>query len=186
MNTPNKLTLVRLLTVPFLIIALYIQTKEALYIALILLLIAWITDILDGHLAEKRRLITKQGAFFDPVVDKVLVSFAFIVLGDLNIIPMWLVILMLFRDYVTQAVRGMAVSKGIILKSEWSGKIKFGLQIATIIFATFLLALSHTFEGVKEWMFTAIFWAMVITTAQAYYALFEFLYKNRQEFIRWF
>lgn len=180
MNIPNKLTLIRFLTIPFIITTLYIQTKEATYTALTLLIIAWVTDILDGYLANKMGLRTKQGAFFDPFVDKILVSFTFIVLGDIGLVPMWLVILMIFRDYLSQAIRSMASINGIILKSEWSGKIKFGLQMTTIIFATFLLALSYSFNSVESWMLTAIFWVMVITTAEAYYALFEFLYKNWQ------
>jgi len=181
MNIPNKLTLIRLLIIPPIIIALYLQTKEAAYVALILLVIAWITDLLDGYLAKKNTLTTKRGAFFDPFVDKILVVFTFIVLGDLKIIPMWLVILMLFRDYITQAVRSMANVKGEILKSEWSGKLKFGMQMVTLIFTSFLLALSYSFDSVGAWMLTAIFWMMVIVTAEAYYALFEFLYKNKKK-----
>ena len=180
MNIPNKLTLTRLLIVPFIIIALYMQTKEAAYASLTLLVIAWVTDILDGYLAKKNGLRTKYGVFFDPFVDKILVSFTFIVLGDLKIIPMWLVILILFRDYVTQAIRNKAGEKGIILESEWSGKIKFGLQMTTLIFAALLLALSYSFESIKTWMLTAIFWAMMVATVEAYYALFEFLHKNRR------
>jgi len=181
MDIPNKLTLIRFISIPFIIIALYIQTKEAAYAALILLVIAWLTDIFDGYLAKKNGLNTKRGAFFDPFVDKILVVFTFIVLGDLNIIPMWLVILMLFRDYITQAARSLANVKGVILKSEWSGKIKFGLQMITLIFAAFLLALSYSFDSIGAWMLTAIFWMMVIATAEAYYALFEFLYKNKEK-----
>jgi len=184
MNIPNKLTLIRFLIVPFIISALYIQTRESAYIALILLILAWLTDVLDGYFAKQSKSITKKGAFFDPFVDKVLVSFAFIALGDLEIIPMWLVLLMIFRDFATQAVRNIARSKGSILNSEWSGKIKFGLQMATIALATSYIALGYSYPAIKGWMPSAIFWAMAIATAEAYYALFEFLYKNR-ETLKW-
>ncbi len=181
MNIPNKLTLTRFFTIPFVIIALYMQTKVAAYIALFLLVVAWITDILDGHLANKKRLGTKHGAFFDQFIDKILVSFAFIALGDLKIVPMWLVLLILFRDYIIQAIRGKASLDGTILKSEWSGKIKLGLQMMALIFTTFLIALGYSFESVGSWMLTAIFWVVVIITIEAYYALFDFLYKNKEK-----
>lgn len=186
MNIPNKLTIVRLLIVPFIILSLYMQRVEGAYVAFVLLLVAWITDILDGYIAKKRKLSTKFGAFFDPFVDKILVGFTFLVLSDLGIIPMWLVILMLFRDYFTQGIRSMVGAEGITIKSEWSGKIKFGLQMATIIFATFLLALSYSFPNIKENMLIAVFWVMVVATVEAYYALFEFLYKNRKMIKEWF
>ncbi len=180
MNIPNKLTLIRFLMVPSIITALYMQTEGPAYIALILLICAWLTDILDGYLAKRNKSITKRGAFFDPFVDKVLVSFVFIVLGDLKIMPMWLVLLMIFRDFATQAIRNAANSEGAILKSEWSGKIKFGLQMIALIFAVLLIALSYTIEDVRKWMYPAIFWFMIIVVIWSYYALFEFLYKNRR------
>lgn len=167
--------------VPSIITALYMQTRESAYIALILLILAWLTDVLDGYLAKRNKSITKKGAFFDPFVDKVLVSFAFIVLGDLKIMPMWLVLLMIFRDFATQAIRNAANSGGVILKSEWSGKIKFGLQMIALIFAVLLIALSYTIEDVRKWMYPAIFWFMVIVVIWSYYALFEFISKNRQK-----
>jgi len=185
MNTPNILTLSRLIIVPFVIISLYIQTEETAFIALILLIVAWITDILDGHMSKKIALQTKFGAFFDPFVDKILVSFTFIVLGDLDIVPMWLVILMLLRDYLVQGIRSMVMAEGTILKSELSGKIKFGIQMTTLIFSTFLVALSYSFPSIKDWMFTAILSVMVFAVLQAYYALFDFLYKNRQIIKKW-
>jgi len=186
MNIPNKLTTIRFITIPLIIIALYIQTAAAAYFALVLLIIAWITDLFDGIIARKAKLRTKFGAFFDPFVDKILVSFVFIAMGDLGLIPIWIVILMLFRDYLTQGIRSMVKAEGIILKSEWSGKIKFILQMTTIVFATFLFALSFSFSSVKAWMYLAIFIVMVISTIEAYYALFEFLYKNRKVMKKWF
>lgn len=186
MNLPNKLVTVRLITVPLIIVSLYLDSVYAKYTALFLLILAWLTDYLDGIVARKFNMQTKFGAFYDPFVDKILVSFTFIVLVDLKLIPIWLVILMLFRDYLVQGIRSMVKEEGVILKSEWSGKIKFILQMATLVIAAFLFALSYSYPSVGIWMYNVIFWVMVVATAEAYYALFEFLYKNKKIIKGWF
>ena len=98
---------------------------------------------------------------------------------------MWLVILMLFRDFLVQGIRSMVKAEGVILKSELSGKLKFGMQMFTLIFATLLWALSYSYPSMTSWMFYAIFWVMVVATIEAYYALIEFLYKNKKVIKGW-
>lgn len=186
MNIPNKLVTARLITVPLIIISLYVDYFYAKLAATLLLIIAWLTDFFDGRIARKRGMQTNFGAFYDPFVDKILVTFTFIVLGDLNIIPMWLVILMLLRDYLVQGIRSMVKAEGVILKSEWSGKIKFVLQMTTLVFASLLWSLSYIYPSLNNWMLNAVFWVMIIATIEAYYALFEFLNNNKKTIRSWF
>ena len=185
MNLPNILTTIRLITVPFILTLLFIDAAWAKYTAFALLIIAWITDIFDGRLAKSKNLQTKFGAFYDPFVDKILVSFTFIMMGWIRIIPMWLIILLLFRDFLTQGIRSMVKAEGKILKSEWSGKIKFGLQMFTLCLATFLMGYGYGHPEIIPWMLKVIFWVMIITTTEAYYALIEFLWKNRRVMKKW-
>ncbi|MBN2368701.1 CDP-alcohol phosphatidyltransferase family protein, partial [Candidatus Woesearchaeota archaeon] len=140
----------------------------------------WLTDILDGFIARKYNLQTRFGAFFDQFVDKIFITFGLIALTDLGFIPIWLTLPMLFRDYLVTGIRSLMNSEGKILKSEMSGKLKFGLQMLTILTATLLSALSLTNPDIKKWMYTVILWVMIIATAEAYYALIEFFWKNRK------
>ncbi|MBD3319020.1 CDP-diacylglycerol--glycerol-3-phosphate 3-phosphatidyltransferase [Candidatus Woesearchaeota archaeon] len=183
MNIPNTLVTIRLLLVPLIVIFLYIPLTRMVVPFLVIL--AWVTDFLDGYIARKRGLQTKFGAFYDQFVDKILVAFSLITLGDLGIIPMWLVILMLFRDYLVTGIRSMVKAEGVILKSEWSGKIKFGLQVITIIIASALFALAPYSSFIAQYMYVIVFWTMVVATLEAYYALVEFLAKNWKVISSW-
>ncbi len=169
MNIPNSLTLLRImLLIPT---TIFFYMPGFYIISLICILFAWLTDILDGIIAKRFNMQTQFGAFTDPTVDKFLVLAIFIVLVDLKIVPMWIAVLIIGRDVLVQAIRNIAESHNRILKSYWTGKIKFGLQMLTFASAAFVLAFGFDIS--------IVYWIAVITLLESYYALGEFLWKNR-------
>lgn len=134
MNLANKLTIMRIILVPFFLI--FISVKEIPYgplIATLIFIIASITDQLDGHIARSRNQITDFGKFMDPLADKLLVTAALVSLVGLNYIPAWVVVIILAREFAVSGLRTLAASGGKVIAASWWGKIKTVIQIATII-----------------------------------------------------
>lgn len=144
MNTPNKITLSRLLLIP-LIVFFYLATfiPYARLVAAILFVIAALTDFVDGRIARKTNQVTDLGKFFDAIADKVLTMTGFILIiavpitGTAPVVwPSWLgvvcVVIMLAREFIISALRQLAASKGKVLAADMSGKIKATLQFVAI------------------------------------------------------
>lgn len=146
MNLPNKLTMLRIVLVPFFILfmALPKELSFAKYIALAIYVVASITDFLDGHIARSRNMITKFGKIMDPLADKLLVSSGFVMLTALGVIPGWITAIILFRDFTVSSLRMFAVKQGGDVAAVWSGKIKTTFQLIGIIFGIFSLAQNYT------------------------------------------
>ena len=149
MNTPNKITLSRLLLIP-LIVFFYLATfiPYARLVAAILFVIAALTDFVDGHIARKTNQVTDLGKFFDAIADKVLTMTGFILIiavpitGTAPVVwPSWLgvvcVVIMLAREFIISALRQLAASKGKVLAADMSGKIKATLQFVSIVLYMF-------------------------------------------------
>ena len=149
MNTPNKITLSRLLLIP-LIVFFYLATfiPYARLVAAILFVIAALTDFVDGHIARKTNQVTDLGKFFDAIADKVLTMTGFILIiavpitGAAPVVwPSWLgvvcVVVMLAREFIISALRQLAASKGKVLAADMSGKIKATLQFVSIVLYMF-------------------------------------------------
>ena len=143
MNLPNKLTVFRIILVPIMVLIPYLGiTGEFLEIPIDLILVdlifivASITDKLDGTIARKKNLITDFGKFLDPIADKILVIAALIMLVDLNKIPSWIPIIVIFREFLVSGFRLVVASKDgkVIAASIW-GKIKTVTQMIAIILA---------------------------------------------------
>lgn len=134
MNLPNKLTLFRIFLVP--IFMLFLLVDEIPYgkiIAAIVFIVAALTDMLDGHIARSRNLITKFGKFMDPLADKLLVSSALISLTELGIIPAWMVVVIIAREFAITGLRVLGASEGITIAASKWGKIKTITQLVAII-----------------------------------------------------
>lgn len=129
MNLPNKLTLSRVVMVPFFVAFLLLAPKFSSFkwIALAIFIIASLTDLLDGKIARKYNLITNFGKFMDPLADKLLVCSALIGLSSLNVIPAWITIVIIAREFIISGFRLIAAEKGIVIAaSMWgSGKLLF-------------------------------------------------------------
>ncbi|MBS3056768.1 MAG: CDP-diacylglycerol--glycerol-3-phosphate 3-phosphatidyltransferase [Candidatus Aenigmarchaeota archaeon] len=169
MNIANVLTCFRLAAVPF-IVALAVFNYP-IY-AVLLFIIAAATDIIDGPIARKQKKVSLFGSFLDPITDKILINCLFITLLYLGVLPLWTVLLMISREFAVQVIRDAAKAKDIILKSETSGKIKADAQGITILIGLLTLA------NLVPIVYTHI--AMYITLAISYYALVEFLLKNKE------
>lgn len=183
MNLPNKLTVARVILVPIFII-LYIAK---FYIpALIVFIIASITDTLDGRLARKRNQITNFGKIMDPLADKILVYSAFCLLIP-EYVKSWMLIIILAREFTISGIRTVAASEGIVIAAGLSGKLKTALQMVAVPFILFYIVLQQYLPDqpvVLKVVFTVsqiLLWASIIMTV---YSGAEYIIKNKQVFKR--
>lgn len=134
MNLPNKLTILRMIMIPFFLVALMVEDiPGGKWIALALFVIASLTDMLDGKIARKYNLITNFGKFMDPLADKLLVCSAMIALIDIGRIPAWVVIIIIAREFIISGFRLVASDNGIVIAAGWWGKIKTVVQMIMVI-----------------------------------------------------
>ncbi len=130
MNLPNGLTLMRIFLVPLLVAVLL--TKYDVLIAAAIFLAASCTDLLDGYLARKRGQVTTLGTLLDPVADKLLISSAFISLVQLQVVPAWMVVIIIGREFAVSGLRSVASAQGFTIEASDLGKIKMAAQVAAI------------------------------------------------------
>lgn len=133
MNMANKITIIRILLIPVLIVFLTIDIPYHMEIALFVFVIASLTDKLDGYIARKYNLITDLGKFLDPLADKLLVSAALLMFIQLGKIDAWIVFIVLAREFAVTGLRAVAANKNIVIAASQLGKIKTTIQIITII-----------------------------------------------------
>lgn len=137
MNLPNKLTIVRMIMVPFFVVFLLLanNTPETYYfkwIALVIFAVASYTDMLDGQIARKYNLVTNFGKFMDPLADKLLVCSALIALTELGSIPAWVTIIIIAREFIISGFRLVASDKGVVIAASYYGKFKTVSQMVAI------------------------------------------------------
>lgn len=134
MNWPNRLSLIRIGSVPF-ITALLVMDNAAWtgYVALFWFILAAITDFVDGHIARKYNLVTNFGKFIDPVADKLLVLSALVMLSCHRLLPAWIVVIVLIRELAVDGLRLVAVEQGRVIAAGKLGKIKTIIQMVLII-----------------------------------------------------
>lgn len=133
MNLPNKLTLSRIILVPFFVAALLIDFPFHWIAALLLFIVASVTDLLDGKIARKKGLITDFGKFADPLADKILVTSALLCFLQLGLCDSVAIIIVLFREFTVTSIRLVAASKGEVVAANIWGKIKTVVQMVAII-----------------------------------------------------
>jgi CDP-diacylglycerol---glycerol-3-phosphate 3-phosphatidyltransferase len=130
MNLPNGLTLMRIFLVPLLVAVLL--TKYNVLIAAAIFLAASLTDLLDGYFARKREQVTTLGILLDPMADKLLISSAFISLVQLQVVPAWMVVIIIGREFAVSGLRSIASAQGFTIDASELGKIKMATQVAAI------------------------------------------------------
>ena len=185
MNLANKLTLLRIILIPFFIVCFYIPSlivntvavnnyliPYANLLGLIIFLLAAITDFIDGYVARKYNMITDFGKFMDPLADKLLVTAALLVLLENGLISGWVVFVILAREFIVTGFRTIAASKGVVIAAGWLGKIKTVVQFMMI---STLLLLNYPFE-IFNWPVDRIFIALAVVLTVA--AGVEYIYKN--------
>ena len=133
MNLPNKLTVLRVCTIPFFVFFMEIEClgRWGSFIAVLLFVFASITDALDGHIARKHNLVTNFGKFMDPLADKLLVSAALICL--VGRIPAWVVVVINSRELIISGFRTIAADNGIVIAASMWGTVKTVFQMIMII-----------------------------------------------------
>lgn len=133
MNWPNRLSILRILCIPVLVLLLSMTGESYRWAAVAVFALASLTDFLDGYLARKNNWITVFGKFIDPVADKLLVLSTLIMLSSLSLIPAWMVILILARELSVDGLRLVAISKGKVIAAGPLGKIKTTSQMILIL-----------------------------------------------------
>lgn len=137
MNLPNKLTMLRIVLVPFFVVfmSLPVEYRWTRYVSLAIFVTASITDFLDGYISRKNNLVTKFGKIMDPLADKMLVASGFILLATSGVIPAWMAAVVVIRDFFVTGLRNFGADKKKDLGASLSGKIKTIFQLLAIIFA---------------------------------------------------
>ena len=132
MNLPISLTLLRIFFVPLLVVLLLTKGHNMDLWAVGVFLLAAATDLFDGYLARKRGQITTLGILLDPIADKLLVSSALISLVELRLIPAWMVVIIVGREFAVTGLRGIASAEGFALEASELGKTKMVFQVVAI------------------------------------------------------
>ena len=141
MAIPNILTVMRIFLTPIFIICLFSDFFGAQLWALVIFIVASITDAYDGYLARKNNMVTDTGRFLDPLADKILVSSAFISFSIMGLIDIWMVALIIFRDLFVMGLRFLMSRRGFIMITSKIAKSKTGVQVGIIIFTLLFLTL---------------------------------------------
>lgn len=134
MNLPNRLTILRVIMIPFFVFFLLTDFagEASKWIALAIFIIASLTDLLDGKIARKYNLVTNFGKFMDPLADKLLVCAALICLVDMEKLASWIVIIIISREFIISGFRLVAADNGVVIAASYWGKFKTTFQMVMI------------------------------------------------------
>ena len=173
MNLPNKLTMLRMIMVPFFVLLMLLPGGQAArnIAAGIVFIVASLTDTLDGYIARKYNLVTVFGKFMDPLADKLLVCSALICLVQLGRIAAWIVIIIIGREFIISGFRLVAAQKGVVIAAGWWGKAKTAVTMVTIILLVF------DFPDPVKTIAQVLVWVSLILTV---ISLADYLWNNRQ------
>ena len=169
MNLPNKLTVVRMALVPFFVAFLLLSgSNESLkWIALVLFIVASLTDFLDGYIARKYNLITNFGKFMDPLADKILTISGMICLIELGRIPSWIVIIIVAREFIISGFRLIAAENGIVIAANYWGKFKTTFQMIMIILMIVNIPQLQILTDITMWIALALTIISLVTYISA-------------------
>lgn len=176
MNLPNKLTLFRVILIPFFVFFLLAPYFPGYgnYIALAIFIVASLTDMLDGKIARKYNLVTNFGKFMDPLADKLLVCSALICLIELGMIPSWVVIIIIAREFIISGFRLIASDNGVVIAASYWGKFKTTFQMLMVI----VLMLDITLNQ-YAWIHILGIVLTYIALALTVISLIDYIVKNR-------
>ncbi|MDR0813646.1 MAG: CDP-diacylglycerol--glycerol-3-phosphate 3-phosphatidyltransferase [Oscillospiraceae bacterium] len=170
MTTANKITLLRAALIPVFLVLLYLNFRGASYAAAAVFAIASISDFVDGHIARKYNQVTDFGKFMDPLADKVLVFSAITWFVGAGVIPVWVAVAVITREFAVTALRLVAAPKGVVIAAAKSGKIKT---------ASTMVGLIILFLPIPDW-FQIVVWCVILVTTV--YSGAEYFIRNRLVF----
>jgi len=186
MNVPNKLSLLRCAMTPLFMACMLISFPHHYAAALLVFVLASLTDWLDGHLARKNGLITNLGKFLDPLADKALTTAAFICFVEvINSRSMpWALMLILTREFMVTSVRFLAAKDGVVVAASFAGKLKTVMQMISIIYLVALLYASSLVEynDVLRWMYRGGIVMVWITVAATVVSGIQYVWQLRHYF----
>ncbi len=170
MNLPNKLTMFRVVLIPFFVLFMLVDiTRFDKWIALAVFIVASLTDLLDGKIARKYNLVTNFGKFMDPLADKLLVCSALICLVALSKIPAWIVIVIIAREFIISGFRLIASDNGVVIAASYWGKFKTTFQMVMICLMIADIEALGLLTAIVMWV------ALVLTVV----SLIDYLVKNK-------
>lgn len=174
MNLPNRLTVLRVIMIPFFVVFMLTDFAGAAsrYIALAIFCVASFTDFLDGYLARRDNLVTNFGKFMDPLADKLLVCSAMICLIPSGKLETWIVLVIIAREFIISGFRLVASDNGIVIAASYWGKFKTVSHMAMIILLIldFQNPVMQVITGAAKWI------AVILTIV----SLVDYVWKNRQ------
>ena len=171
MNLPNFLTMVRIVLAPVFMALVIVDDVWAKFWAMILFIVEALTDLFDGYYARKYNISTSFGKFFDPLADKILISLAFIAFVVLGYVQMWMVLLIILREFLITGLRTLAAYRGALITPSLPAKIKTFLQMTSITVIMLIINLRTFLPPLNiesEWLQSSIpdeiiFWLMLAT-----------------------
>jgi CDP-diacylglycerol--glycerol-3-phosphate 3-phosphatidyltransferase len=143
MNLPNKLTLLRIALVPAHLILLALGTPLSLWLGLVVVIGAALTDLLDGRIARARGQVTNFGKFMDPIADKLLIIPALVLMVGQGLVPAWVCIIFVAREFIVSGLRLVAAERGVVIAAGPWGKAKTVVQIIAVALLTVNLGWLH-------------------------------------------
>lgn len=173
MNLPNKLTLFRVVLIPFFVAILMtnLMGDKSRWIALVIFVVASLTDLLDGKIARKYNLVTTFGKFADPLADKLLVVSAMICLVELGDLDAWIAVIIVAREFIISGFRIIAAEKNVVIAASYWGKFKTTFQMIMIIML--LAGIGHPTWHTASTVVTYI--ALILTVV----SLIDYIVKNK-------
>ena len=171
MNLPNKLTILRVIMIPFFVLFLLLDGGANVtyrYIAAAVFIVASFTDLLDGKIARKYGLVTNFGKFMDPLADKLLVCAGLICFTALGQLPAWIVIVIISREFIISGFRLVASDNGVVIAASYWGKFKTASQMVMSV----LLILNIPALNILT---NAFIWIAIILTV---ISLVDYIAKN--------
>ncbi len=189
MNLPNKLTIFRIILSPIFMVFFLVDTLYTRYIALLIFMIASLTDLYDGYLARKTGVITSFGKFMDPLADKILTSTALICFASLGYIYTWMVLVIIGRDFMVTGLRCIAAYRGLLILPTQVAKWKTASQMVVIVIILLYINIQTTmtaygqwngeFDNVAWWVLNGmVFVSMMLTVSSG----LDYVVKNRSIF----
>lgn len=170
MNLPNKLTMFRVILIPFFVLFMLVDiTSMDKWIALTIFIVASLTDLLDGKIARKYNLVTNFGKFMDPLADKLLVCSALICLVEMAKLPAWMVIVIIAREFIISGFRLIASDNGVVIAASYWGKFKTTFQMVMICLLIADIGAIRMITNVIVWV------ALILTVV----SLIDYLAKNK-------
>ena len=188
----NRVTLARILLIPLFVLVLVAPWPDAFpasmqldmakpWIAAAVFIILSLTDMLDGYLARSRGEVTDFGKFMDPLADKLLVTAALLGLVELAVIPSWVALVIISREFIVSGVRMVAASKGEVIAASWYGKVKTVFQmIAIVLFIIKDSDVIYVSSPLRaDWLYIFSWFIMIIALALTIISMIDYLYKAR-------